>query len=110
MKQNSCCVNFENLFSFVLFSTSQVMNAMTNQKIIHEFGNIKSGQSVFFHSAGGGVGIALTQLTKLINNLTVIGTCSKNKFGALKHHVKHLYDESGSADYVPEIKKYSLKI
>ena len=49
-------------------------NYLTAYILLHEFGNIKSGQSVFFHSAGGGVGVALTQLTKLISNLTVIGT------------------------------------
>ena len=81
-------------------------NYLTAYILLHEFGNVKSGQTVFFHSAGGGVGIALTQLTKLINNLTVIGTCSKNKFDELKHHVKHLFDENGAVDYCQEIKKY----
>lgn len=80
-------------------------NYLTAYILLHEFGNIKSGQSVFFHSAGGGVGVALTQLTKLISNLTVIGTCSKDKFNALKHHIKHLFDENSSVDYVQEIKK-----
>lgn len=81
-------------------------NYLTAYILLYELGGIKPGQTVLFHSAGGGVGIALTQLTKLVNNITIIGTCSKNKFDALKHHVPHLLDENATIDYVQEVKKY----
>jgi NADPH:quinone reductase-like Zn-dependent oxidoreductase len=84
-------------------------NYLTAYILLYEFGNVKSGQTVLFHSAGGGVGVALTQLTKLVSNLTVIATCSKNKFDALKHHITHLFDENGCVDYSQEIKKFAIK-
>jgi NADPH:quinone reductase-like Zn-dependent oxidoreductase len=73
--------------------------------LLHEIGGIKSGQSVLYHSAGGGVGLAITQLCKQVNNVKTIATCSKHKFDAIKHHVTHLIEENGSVDYVQECKK-----
>jgi NADPH:quinone reductase-like Zn-dependent oxidoreductase len=81
-------------------------NYLTAYILLFELGGVKSGQSILFHSAGGGVGIAITQLCKLVKNLRIIATCSKHKFDALKHHITHLIEENGPVDYVQETKKY----
>ena len=78
---------------------------LTAYILLFELGGAKSGQTVLFHSAGGGVGIALTQLSKLIPNLKTIATCSKSKFPALNHHITYLIEENGPVDYVQEAKK-----
>ena len=78
---------------------------LTAYILLFEVGSVKSGQSVLFHSAGGGVGIALTQLTKLVPNLKTIATCSRHKFDRLNKHITHLIEENGPVDYVQEAKK-----
>jgi len=78
---------------------------LTAYILLFELGSVKSGQSVLFHSAGGGVGIALTQLAKLVPNLKTIATCSKHKFDRLSKHITHLIEENGPIDYVQEAKK-----
>ncbi len=80
-------------------------NYLTAYILLFELGGVKSGQSILFHSAGGGVGIAITQLCKQVSNLRVLATCSKAKFDALKHHCTHLLEENGVNDYAQEVKK-----
>jgi NADPH:quinone reductase-like Zn-dependent oxidoreductase len=45
--------------------------------------NLRSGETILIHSAGGGVGIAATQLSRLRRS-TVIGTASSAKHSALR--------------------------
>jgi NADPH:quinone reductase-like Zn-dependent oxidoreductase len=78
---------------------------LTAYILLFELGAVKSGQTVLFHSAGGGVGIALTQLAKLVPNLKTIATCSKHKFDRLSKHITHLIETNGPIDYVHEAKK-----
>jgi NADPH:quinone reductase-like Zn-dependent oxidoreductase len=78
---------------------------LTAYILLFELGGVKSGQTVLFHSAGGAVGIALTQLCKLVPNLKTIATCSKAKFEVLNHHITYLVEENGPVDYVQEAKK-----
>lgn len=78
---------------------------LTAYILLFELGSVKSGQTILFHSAGGGVGIALTQLSKLVPNLKTIATCSKHKIDALKNNITHLIEENGPVDYVQEAKK-----
>lgn len=73
--------------------------------LLFEIGCIKSGQTVLFHSAGGGVGLALAQLCKLVPNVKLIATCSRHKFEFLKDIIPHLIEENGSIDYCQEAKK-----
>ena len=80
-------------------------NYLTAYILLFELGGVKSGQSVLYHSAGGGVGIAITQLSKVVPNLKTIATCSKWKFDVLKHHITYLIEENGPTDYVQEAKK-----
>lgn len=73
--------------------------------LLFEIGGIKSGQTVLFHSAGGGVGIALAQLTRLVPNVRIIATCSRHKFDFVKDLVPNLIEENGPIDYCQEAKK-----
>ena len=76
---------------------------LTAYILLFELGCVKSDQTVLFHSAGGSVGTALMQLAKLVKNVTMIGTCSKSKFEAIKGNAQYLFEEN--TDYTIEIKK-----
>ena len=68
------------------------VNYLTAWQLIVAMGGLKAGETVLVHSAGGGVGIAATQIAKHIG-ATVIGTASAGKheeLGALG--VDHLID------------------
>jgi NADPH:quinone reductase-like Zn-dependent oxidoreductase len=56
------------------------VNYLTAWQLIVAMGGLKSGETVLVHSAGGGVGIAATQIAKHIG-ATVIGTASAAKHG-----------------------------
>jgi NADPH:quinone reductase-like Zn-dependent oxidoreductase len=92
---------------------------LTAYILLFEIGNIKQGQTLLFHSAGGGVGgkrtvilmrklkiyfiVALTQLSKLVPNLTIIATASSNKFDVLRAHIHYLFEHD--IDYTEDVKK-----
>lgn len=94
---------------------------LTAYILLFEIGNIKAGQTLLFHSAGGGVGgksekyfqleqnanillsVALTQLSKLVPNLTLIATASSHKFDVLRAHIHYLFEHD--IDYTEDIKK-----
>jgi synaptic vesicle membrane protein VAT-1 len=68
------------------------VNYLTAWQLIVAMGGLKAGETVLVHSAGGGVGIAATQIAKHVG-ATVIGTASASKheeLGALG--VDHLID------------------
>jgi NADPH:quinone reductase-like Zn-dependent oxidoreductase len=69
---------------------------------LYRMANLKSGETVLVHSAGGGVGIAALQLARLRRSI-VIGTASPSKHAALRAMgVDHLID-SGGADLETEV-------
>ncbi|CAF1583310.1 unnamed protein product [Rotaria magnacalcarata] len=76
---------------------------LTAYILLFEIGNIKPNQTILFHSAGGGVGVALTQLSKLVPNLTVIATASAHKFEVLRGHIHYLFEHD--IDYTEDVKK-----
>ncbi|CAM1308323.1 VAT1L (predicted) [Pycnogonum litorale] len=71
--------------------------------LVHDIGNVSEGNSMFIHSAGGGVGQAVCQLSKLISNVTVFGTASACKHETVKDSMTHIIDVN--ADYIQEVKK-----
>lgn len=76
--------------------------------LLFEMANLTPGKSLLVHSAGGGVGQAVAQLAKTVDNVTVFGVCSKSKHEALKannNNIDHLL-ERGS-DYTSEVRKVS---
>lgn len=75
---------------------------LTAYILLFEIGSLKQGQSVLFHSAGGGVGCALLQLCRTIDNVSVFATSSKGKHDILRAIYDNLFDEN---DYFNEIKK-----
>jgi NADPH:quinone reductase-like Zn-dependent oxidoreductase len=68
------------------------VNYMTAWQLIVVMGGLKAGETVLVHSAGGGVGIAATQIAKHIG-AKVIGTASAGKHEELRAlGVDHLID------------------
>ena len=68
------------------------VNYLTAWQLIVAMGALKAGETVLIHSAGGGVGVAATQIAKHIG-ATVIGTASAAKHSALRAlGVDHLID------------------
>jgi synaptic vesicle membrane protein VAT-1 len=59
------------------------VNYLTAWQLIVAMGGLKAGETVLVHSAGGGVGIAATQIAKHIG-AKVIGTASAGKHEALR--------------------------
>lgn len=47
--------------------------------------------------------VALTQLSKLVPNLTIIATASSHKFDVLRAHIHYLFEHD--IDYTGDIKK-----
>ena len=68
------------------------VNYFTAWQLVVVMGGLKAGETMLVHSAGGGVGIAATQIAKHIG-ATVIGTASASKHDALRGlGVDHLID------------------
>ena len=69
---------------------------------LYRMANLKAGETVLVHGAGGGVGIAAIQLARL-RRATVIGAASPSKHGALRSlGVDHVID-SRNGDVEAEI-------
>ena len=68
------------------------VNYFTAYQLVIVMGGLRAGETMLVHSAGGGVGIAATQLAKHIG-ATVIGTASRSKHEQLRAMgVDHLID------------------
>jgi NADPH:quinone reductase-like Zn-dependent oxidoreductase len=68
------------------------INYLTAWQLIVVMGGLKAGETVLIHSAGGGVGVAATQIAKHIG-ATVIGTASAGKHEEVRGlGVDHLID------------------
>ena len=68
------------------------VNYFTAYLAMYHFGNLQDGERVLIQNAGGGVGIAATQLAKL-RDVTVLGTASAQKHTRLSElGVDHLID------------------
>jgi NADPH:quinone reductase-like Zn-dependent oxidoreductase len=68
------------------------VNYFTAWQLLVVMGELKRGETVLIHSAGGGVGIAATQIAKHIG-ATIIGTASAAKHDELRAlGVAHLID------------------
>lgn len=69
---------------------------------LYRMANLKAGESLLVHSAGGGVGLAATQLARLRRSF-VIGTASPTTHSALRAMgIDHVLD-SGSDDLEAEV-------
>lgn len=80
------------------------INYLTAALALYRMASLGAGETVLVHNAGGGVGIAATQLARL-RRATVIGTASAFKHGALRSFgVEHPIDYR-TADVPEEVKK-----
>jgi synaptic vesicle membrane protein VAT-1 len=80
------------------------VNYLTASLALYRMAALAIGETVLVHNAGGGVGIAATQLARL-RRATVIGTASAFKHHALRSFgVDHAIDY-GHADVAAEVKK-----
>jgi len=73
------------------------VNYLTALLALYRLANVSAGETVLIHGAGGGVGIAATQLAKL-RGATVIGTASAVKLAAIHalgvdHPLDYLHDD-----------------
>jgi NADPH:quinone reductase-like Zn-dependent oxidoreductase len=82
------------------------MNYLVAYIIVFDLLSVRPGKSLLLHSAAGGVGQAIAQLLRTVDNVTVFGVCSKAKHEKLKDSglIDHLIDR---ADYVNEVRKIS---
>jgi NADPH:quinone reductase-like Zn-dependent oxidoreductase len=68
------------------------VNYLTAYQLVEVMGGLQRGDTMLVHSAGGGVGIAATQLAKHLGGI-VIGTASRSKHDFLRGlGVDHLID------------------
>ncbi|XP_013878153.1 synaptic vesicle membrane protein VAT-1 homolog [Austrofundulus limnaeus] len=85
------------------------VNYITAYMMLFDFGNLRPNQSVLVHAAAGGVGIAATQLCKMVKDVTVFGTASASKHETISEGgVTHTIDYR-TKDYVEEVRKISPK-
>ncbi|XP_072028837.1 synaptic vesicle membrane protein VAT-1 homolog [Amphiura filiformis] len=83
------------------------VNYLTAYLMLFDFGNLRKNKSVLCHMAAGGVGFAVTQLCKTVENVTVFGTSSEHKHKAIQANgVDHPIDYR-TKDYVEEVRKIS---
>jgi NADPH:quinone reductase-like Zn-dependent oxidoreductase len=62
-----------------------VLNYLTAYAILHRIARVKPGQSILIHSAAGGVGTAVVQLSRLAG-LKIFGTASPSKHELLRSY------------------------
>jgi NADPH:quinone reductase-like Zn-dependent oxidoreductase len=80
------------------------VNYLTALIALYRLANVAAGETVLIHGAGGGVGIAATQLARL-RRATIIGTASAAKHDALRAFgVSHAIDYR-TADVGREVQK-----
>lgn len=80
------------------------VNYLTAILVLEVLGNVRAGDRVLIHGAGGGVGLAAVQLCR-IYGAEIIGTASAGKHAALRAAgVAHLIDYH-TQDFVAETKR-----
>lgn len=85
------------------------VNYVTAYMMLFDFGHLRPNQSVLIHMAAGGVGIAATQLSKTVKEVTIFGTASASKHEVISEGgVTHPIDYR-TRDYVEEVRKINPK-
>ncbi len=82
-------------------AVSLVLSYVTAYQMLHRVANVKSGQRILIHGAGGAVGTAMVQLGKLMD-LEMYGTASKSKRELVKQLGATPIDYKGE-DFVERI-------
>jgi synaptic vesicle membrane protein VAT-1 len=80
------------------------VNYLTALIALYRMANISAGETVLIHGAGGGVGIAATQLARL-RGATILGTASATKHDAIRQQgVDHAIDYR-TADVTRDVRR-----
>jgi NADPH:quinone reductase-like Zn-dependent oxidoreductase len=83
------------------------VNYMTAYAGLVRFGSLRPGERVLIHAAAGGVGIAATQIAKLLGAGEIYGTASPGKHDAIRGFgVDHPIDYT-SKDFAKEVRRIS---
>jgi NADPH:quinone reductase-like Zn-dependent oxidoreductase len=83
------------------------VNYMTAYAGLVRFGSLRPGERVLIHAAAGGVGIASTQIAKLVGAGDIYGTASPSKHDAIRGFgVDHPIDYT-SKDFAKEVRRIS---
>jgi NADPH:quinone reductase-like Zn-dependent oxidoreductase len=64
-------------------AVSLILSYITAYQMLHRVANVKQGQRILIHGAGGAVGVAMLQLGQLLD-LKMYGTASKSKHELIK--------------------------
>jgi len=80
------------------------VNYLTALLALHQMANVAAGETVLIHGAGGGVGIAATQLARL-RGATIIGTASTAKHAAIAAQGVHHAIDYRTQDVAAEIRR-----
>ena len=76
---------------------------LTAHYLLFEFGNLKEGKNVFCHNATGDIGIAVGQLCKSVDNVTLYGICPPAQVTfAQQNGYHHLAQER---NYIPDMQQ-----
>lgn len=81
------------------------MSYLSAYIMLFDIGNLKKGMTVFAHSVGGGVGHAVGQLCKTVEDVKLYGTASAHKHESIKDLATNIIDRT--ADYCQEVRKLS---
>lgn len=81
------------------------MNFVVAYILLFDIAGLQKGKSVIIHSAGGGVGQAVSQLCKTLEDVSLFGVASKSKHEDIKDGFTHLIDRT--QDYIQEVRKLS---
>src|SRR5262245_38163007 len=80
------------------------VNYTTALVALYQMSNLAAGETVLVHGAGGGVGIAATQLARL-RGATVIGTASAAKHDAIRQQGVHHAIDYRKSDVVADVRR-----
>lgn len=81
------------------------VNYLTAYHMLFHVHALKPGEKVLIHGAAGGVGIAVIQLCRLVEDVQVFGTASPSKHALLRELGVHHPIDYRSLDYAEEVRK-----
>lgn len=84
-------------------AVSLVLTYVTAYQMLHRVAKVETGQSILVHGAGGAVGTALLELSRL-KNLNIFGTASAGKHESLQQYGATLIDYRHE-DFVEKLKE-----
>jgi len=81
------------------------VNYLTAYHMLFRVANVRPGERLLLHMAAGGIGIAVLQLSRTVEGLTVFGTASAAKHDVLRNEgCAHPIDYH-TADYAAEVRR-----